>query len=131
MKNFAEINAAGLPQLLGIEVDFVRQGAAQLSFEISEKHFAPNGYLHAGSIVSLADTACGYGCIASLPEGAANFTTLELKSNHMASAKAGRLVASASLLHGGKTTQIWDASVSVDGKLLAQFRATQLILYPR
>ena len=101
----------------------------RLSLEL--KHRASNGFLHAGTVVALADTATGYGCVASLPEGASGFTTVELKSNHTASLDEGGLLATATMQHGGRTIQVWDAVVTAEetGKQIALFRNTQLILY--
>jgi uncharacterized protein (TIGR00369 family) len=94
---------------------------------------APNGYLHAGTVVTLADTCCGYGTFASLPEGAQGFTTIELKSNFFGSARDGTLVCVAKPLHQGRTTQVWDATVTAEGasKPIAQFRCTQMVLWPK
>ena len=90
---------------------------------------APNGYLHAAAVVALADTACGYGCLLSLPEGGVGFTTIELKANFVRSAQRGTIACEARLVHGGRTTQVWDATVSdPDGRPLALFRCTQLVL---
>ena len=92
---------------------------------------APNGYLHAATVVGLADSACGYGCIASLPEGATGFTTIELKTNFLAAVLKGTLFCESRRVHGGRTTQVWDATVTDEtGKTLALFRCMQLILYP-
>jgi uncharacterized protein (TIGR00369 family) len=90
---------------------------------------APNGYLHAGAIVALADTACGYGCFAFLPEGGTGFTTIELKTNFLGTAREGTLECEALRVHGGRTTQVWDATVRREAKTIALFRCTQLILY--
>ncbi|WP_444891688.1 PaaI family thioesterase [Microbulbifer sp. DLAB2-AA] len=100
--------------------------------KILESHLAPNGYLHTGSVVSLADTACGIGCLANLPEKASGFTTVELKSNHLGTVRDGIVLCAATPVHMGRTTQVWDASVvcKSTGKKLALFRCTQLILYP-
>jgi 1,4-dihydroxy-2-naphthoyl-CoA hydrolase len=90
---------------------------------------APNGYLHAGTVVALADSTCGYGCMLSLPEGGTGFTTLELKTNFLRSAKEGTITCEAQLVHGGRTTQVWDATVrDPEGRTMALFRCTQLIL---
>ncbi len=92
---------------------------------------APNGYLHAGTVVSMADSCCGEGCLASLPDGAAGFTTVELKTNFLRSAEADdALVCEARMLHGGRTTQVWDATVrrESDGRTIALFRCTQYLL---
>ena len=92
---------------------------------------APNGYLHAGTVVALADSACGYGCIASLPDGATGFTTIELKTNFLATTLAGTIRAESRRVHGGRTTQIWDATLAdAEGRPLALFRCTQLLLRP-
>jgi 1,4-dihydroxy-2-naphthoyl-CoA hydrolase len=118
-----------LPRYLGIDVS-TREGSAEGSLEIRPHHLAPNGYLHAGTVASLADTVCGFGCMASLPEGATGFTTIELKVNYVATALEGELRCRAEVVHGGRTTQVWDAVVEDGaGKQLALFRCTQLLLY--
>ncbi len=120
-----------LPGVLGFDWVDVRRGFARGWFEIGKQHLAPNGYLHAASVVALADTACGYGCIMSLPEGASNFTTAELKANFIGTAREGGISCEARLLHGGRTTQVWDAEVKSEatGKTIALFRCTQIVLY--
>jgi uncharacterized protein (TIGR00369 family) len=127
-----EVRARGdqvFPGLVGVDVHEAGGGEARGRLEIRAEHLAPNGYLHAGAIVTLADTTCGYGCIASLPEGAIAFTTIELKVNFLATAREGTLECKATLAHGGRTTQVWDATVTRDdGRTLALFRCTQLLL---
>jgi len=121
-----------LPALLGFEVVAVETGSLRARLTIQSHHLAPNGYLHAASVVMLADTACGYGCMASLPDGAANFTTIELKSNHLGTVREGALDCVATAVHLGRTTQVWDATVSGEnGKTIALFRCTQMILWPK
>ena len=117
------------PGLLGIEVVGVASGAATLRMDVRPDHLAPNGYLHAGAVVGLADTACGYGCVASMPDGGVGFTTIELKANFLGTARDGELVCRATLTHGGRTTQVWDAAVNDGtGRTIALFRCTQLVL---
>ena len=125
-----EMGSSGFPGLLGIEFDEVGEGFARARLALEEKHMAPNGYLHAGAVVGFADSACGYGCILSLPEGAWGFTTVELKTNFLRTAQPGATIdCEATLAHGGRTTQLWDATVSdAEGRRLALFRATQLLL---
>jgi len=130
-----ELNERGvgtLPGLIGVEVVEAGKGRLESRLELRQELMAPNGYLHAATIVALADTSCGYGTFVSLPEGASGFTTVELKSNFLGTRQAGIIGCEARLAHGGRTTQVWDARVSdaKDGKALALFRCTQLILYP-
>ena len=120
-----------LPDLLGFIVLSTSDGALRAALDIKPHHLAPNGYLHAASIVMLADTSCGYGCMLNLPEGASSFTTIELKSNHLGTAREGRIECIARPVHLGRTTQVWDATVTGAGKTLALFRCTQMVLWPK
>ena len=125
-----EMGSSGFPGLLGIEFDEVGDGFSRARLALDEKHMAPNGYLHAGAVVGFADSACGYGCILNLPNGAIGFTTIELKTNFLRTAQPGATIdCEAKLVHGGRTTQLWDATVTDDeGRTMALFRATQLML---
>ncbi|MDT8428407.1 MAG: PaaI family thioesterase [Pseudomonadales bacterium] len=122
-----------LPGHLGIVITKVGLDSVAGFLPVRTSLMAPNGYLHAGSIVTLADTCAGYGCIANLPAGANGFTTIELKSNHLGTTRNGHLDCTASPVHIGKSTQVWDAVVShrETGKTLALFRCTQMVLYPQ
>lgn len=125
--------AENLPGLLGIVFTEASRSALRAEIAIRKALMAPNGFLHAGTIVSLADTTAGYGCIANLPEGATGFTTIELKSNHLGTAREGTISCLATPVHLGRTTQVWDATVTHkdSGKTMALFRCTQMILYSR
>ena len=120
-----------LPDLLGFDIVSASTQEIITGLDIKPHHLAPNGYLHAASIIMLADTSCGYGCMINLPEGAHSFTTIELKSNFLGTAREGRLDCTATPIHLGRTTQVWDATVSAAGKTLALFRCTQMVLWPK
>lgn len=122
-----------LPGYLGIEILSVEQGTLSSRMPVRQLHFAPNKFLHAASIVALADTTCGYGTMAHLPEGAESFTTIELKSNHLGTVSDGSIACVATAQHLGKSTQVWDAVVTDEGtgRKLALFRCTQMILWPK
>ncbi|HBF49773.1 MAG TPA: competence protein ComA [Massilia sp.] len=130
---FNERGANTLPGYLGIEILEIAEGRVAARLPVRQQLLAPNGYLHAGSVVTLADTAAGYACMAHLPEGAHSFTTIELKSNHLGTAREGAIAAVATPAHLGRTTQVWDVTVTdeANGKTIALFRCTQMILYPK
>ena len=121
------------PGLIGFNVVEVHDDGVSARLSVRPDLLAPNGYLHAASVIGLADTACGYGCRLVLPEGATGFTTIELKSNFLGTVRGGAIACRARLVHGGRTTQVWDAMVTAEetGKTLALFRCTQAILWPR
>lgn len=136
MTSLEQINARGqgtLPGLIGIEFTRFEPGHLKTRLVLRPELMAPNGYLHAATIIALADTTCGYGVFYDLPEGAQNFTTIELKSNFLGTAREGVLACVGTRAHNGRTTQVWDATVTneASGKTIALFRCTQLILYPK
>ncbi|MGY1749641.1 PaaI family thioesterase [Modestobacter sp. SYSU DS0511] len=122
-----------LPGLLGIVIDDHEPGRLAAHLDVRPDLLAPNGFLHAASVVALADTACGLATRALLPEGASGFTTIELKSNHLGTAREGRIEVVATNAHAGRTTQVWDAVVTAPatGRTIALFRCTQSVLWPR
>lgn len=131
-----ELNERGigtLPGLIGLEIVETEEGRLSSRLDLRDELMAPNGYLHAATVVALADTSCGYGTYLNLPEGAESFTTVELKSNFVGTKREGSISCRAELVHGGRTTQVWDATVSDEenGKPIALFRCTQMVLYPR
>lgn len=122
-----------LPGYLGIVFHEVTPQRVRAELAVRQALMAPNGFLHAGSVVTLADTCCGYGCRTHLPPEASGFTTIELKSNHLGTAREGLIDCEATPVHVGRTTQVWDARVTHrdTGKVIALFRCTQMVLYPR
>jgi 1,4-dihydroxy-2-naphthoyl-CoA hydrolase len=120
-----------LPGLLGIEILSIDGGTLTSRLKIRPELMAPNGFLHAASVIALADTTCGYGSVSNLPPSAHGFTTIELKSNFMGTAREGAVSCEAKLVHAGRSTQLWDAVVKDDssGKVICLFRCTQMILY--
>jgi 1,4-dihydroxy-2-naphthoyl-CoA hydrolase len=130
---FTAFGTGYLPGHLGMAVTTATPSEVVIELAIDQKHMAPNGFLHAGTVIALADTACGYGCLSSLPDGAQGFTTIETKSNHVGTAREGTVECRAVRAHAGRTTQVWDAIVShrESSRTIAMFRCTQMILYPR
>jgi len=127
------ISVGAFPGLLGLEILEYERGRVAAALRVRSELLAPNGFLHAAVIIGLADTACGYGCRALLPEGSIGFTTIELKSNFLSTAWDGEIETLAHAVHAGRTTQVWDAEVThrQTDKTIALFRCTQAVLWPR
>jgi uncharacterized protein (TIGR00369 family) len=128
-----EANIGKLPDHLGLKITEVADGLVAGRFTVRPDLVAHTGYLLAGSLLSVADILCAYGVSTAWPDGANGFTTVEVKCNFVGTLREGVVAARASLLHGGRTTQVWDATLSDEatGRLMAAFRCTQIILYPR
>lgn len=124
--------AGSLPGLLEFQWIEAASGRVRGRVDVTAKHFSPHGYLHGATIVALADSACGFGCLASLPDGAHGFATGELKTNFISTVREGAVSCEAHLVHAGRTTQVWDAEIRSEatGKIIALFRCTQMLLDP-
>jgi uncharacterized protein (TIGR00369 family) len=131
--HFNQRGAGHLPGLVGLEILAVRADGLESRLPVRRELLAPNGFLHAASVIALADTSCGYACVANLPQGASGFTTLELKANFLGTTLAGAIFCRATPAHLGRSTQVWDAVVTIEGteKRIALFRCTQMVLWPK
>lgn len=128
---FNEISKGHFPGLLGIEITHIEEGKMMAEMPIKKEFFAPNGFLHAGSIATFADTVAGYATMAHLPEKGKSFTTLEFKSNFIGASREGKLICECTGEHLGRTTQVWRVIVRdfQSQKKVALFSCTQLVLY--
>jgi len=133
LDRFVDRGSGYLPGLIGVRVVSLAENRLHAELDVRPELLAPNGFLHAASVIALADTACGYACIAHLPEGAENFTTIELKSNFLGTLRSGSIACVATPAHLGRTTHVWDAVVrdKSSTRTIALFRCTQMILWPR
>ncbi len=90
------------------------------------------GLLHGGALMSLADTLGAVATVINLPEGAVGTTTVESKTNFLSGVKAGEtVVGTATPLHRGGTTQVWQTRLEVEDRLVAVVTQTQMVLRPR
>src|SRR5919108_2470711 len=130
-QHFNSFGEKYLPGFLGVEIVTVSREAVESRMIVRREVMAPNGFLHAASVIALADTSCGYGCVAALPEGAKGFTTVELKANFLGTAREGAIACRATPVHLGRSTQVWDAVVTneASGAKIALFRCTQMVLW--
>ena len=126
-------SAGHLPGLVGLKILKLTPEGLESRLDVRQELMAPNGFLHAATVIALADTSCGYACVANLPQGASGFTTLELKSNFLGTTRDGAIFCRATPAHLGRTTQVWDAVVTIEGteKRIALFRCTQMVLWPK
>ncbi len=132
-ESFNRRGAGHLPGLVGLTILSVRPEGLESRVEVRQELMAPNGFLHAASVIALADTSCGYACVANLPQGASGFTTVELKANFLGTTREGAIFCRATPAHLGRTTQVWDAVVTLEGtdRKIAVFRCTQMVLWPK
>ena len=121
-----------LPGLLGLQILTCSAERVTGRIDVTPPLIAGTGFLWAPVVIALADTLCAYGAGLALPADATSFTTAELKTNFLGTVEVGGAIcATATPVHRGRTTQVWDAVVTNEatGKRIALFRCTQIILY--
>jgi len=125
-----QANVGKLAEHLGLTITEVDVGRVVGRYEARPDLVAHTGYLLAGTVLSVADLLCAYGVDTVWPDGANGFTTVEAKCNFVGTIRDGAAVCTATLVHGGRTTQVWDAETRSEatGKLMAAFRCTQILL---
>jgi uncharacterized protein (TIGR00369 family) len=121
------------PGLVGVEVQRCDAEEVRGRLDVTEPLVAGTGFLWAPVVITLADWLCAAGIGEHLPEGA-SFTTLEIKTNFLGTVReGGAIVGRAWPVHRGRSTHVWDVEVSDEsnGKVIALFRCTQMVLQPR
>jgi uncharacterized protein (TIGR00369 family) len=121
------------PGHVGVSLTHCEATRVEGRLTVTEAVVAGTGFLWAPVVITLADWLCAAGMSPNLKEGE-SFTTVELKTNFLGSAKVGEVVSGvARPTHRGRTTHVWDVEVTNEnsGKVIALFRCTQMILAPR
>jgi 1,4-dihydroxy-2-naphthoyl-CoA hydrolase len=122
-----------VPGQLGCVFDHAAPDLVVGHIDVTPNLIAGTGYLFAPAVIALADTCAAIGCGANVGEGE-SFTTIELKSNFLSSARVGeRVVCRCTPAHLGRQTHVWDAEVTNEttGRTIALFRCTQMVLARR
>jgi uncharacterized protein (TIGR00369 family) len=122
-----------VPGQLGCVFDHSAADLVTGHIDVTENLIAGTGFLFAPAVIALADTCAAIGCGNNIPAGA-SFTTIELKSNFLASARVGeRVTCRCTPAHLGRQTHVWDATIANEstGRTIALFRCTQMVLLPR
>lgn len=122
-----------VPGQLGCVFDHSARDLVVGHIDVTRNLIAGTGYLFAPAVITLADTCAAIGCGNNIPADA-SFTTIELKSNFLSSARVGDYVrCTCTPAHLGRQTHVWDAVVTNEftGRQMALFRCTQMVLAPR
>jgi uncharacterized protein (TIGR00369 family) len=102
---------------LGAKLERVAPGEVDVAVPFSEALCQQNGYLHAGVLASVADSACGYAALTLAAPGQ-DVLAVEFKINLMRPARGARFVARARVLRAGRTLTVSRADVFGDGEEL-------------
>jgi uncharacterized protein (TIGR00369 family) len=121
-----EINhdpSAGLNGLVGIEYDEASPERVVVSLEIDERHQQPYGLVHGGTYCTLVETAASLGAaLSAMERGMAGAVGVSNATDFYRSHRTGRIRATATPIHRGRTQQVWQVDVAreADDVLLAR-----------
>ncbi len=126
-----EFAASKHPGMVGVEILTCSPEEVTGHFEVTEPVVAGTGFLWAPVVITLADWLCSVGVGQHIDFETTGFTTVELKTNFLGSAREGDVVfGRARPVHLGRTTQVWDVDIinQANQKTIALFRCTQMLL---
>lgn len=119
---------------LGARLKHVAAGEVEIELPISAHVSQQHGFVHAGAVASIADSACGYAALTLMPAGT-GILTAEFKINLLAPAAGDRLLAKGRVVKAGRTLTLALAEVFAitDGapKLCAMMTATCMTIAGR
>lgn len=125
--DFARLQQETLVSTLGIRMVEASPERVVAEMEVTPKVHQPFGFLHGGASVSLAETAASIGAFLAAPEGHTSFG-LEINANHLRSVKEGKITATATPIHSGRTTAVWSIEIRDEGgRLVCVSRCTLAI----
>jgi uncharacterized protein (TIGR00369 family) len=120
-----------VPGQLGCVFDTATKDLVEGHIDVTDNLIAGTGFLFAPAVIALADTCAAIGCGLNLADED-SFTTIELKTNFISSARAGeRVICRCTPLHRGRQTHVWDSVVTNEttGRTMALFRCTEMVLH--
>ncbi|RHW42621.1 hotdog fold thioesterase [Neobacillus notoginsengisoli] len=114
---------------LGIDITLLEKGRVEATMPVDERTRQPFGILHGGASVALAETVASIGAYELVDQETESVAGLEINANHIRGVKDGTVKAVATVLHQGKSTQVWDIKISdEEGKLICVSRCTMAVL---
>ncbi len=114
---------------LGFEVTKTGDGVVEGSFELSEKNSRPDGILHGGANLAMAETLAGLGSMLITDLKQFDVLGTQVSGNHTGILKKGKAMATAKIVHRGNKTHLWSVDVrNEEGRLISTVRVTNMIV---
>ena len=114
---------------LGIEVTKIDDGLVEGFFILSEKNSRPDGMLHGGANLAMAETLAGLGSMLLIDLNEFDALGSQVSGNHTGTLKTGKAQATAKIIHRGNKTHLWNVDVkNEEGRLISTVRVTNMIV---
>lgn len=123
-----------LMRTIGAEIGDVAAGAVTIRLPFRDDLCQQHGFLHAGAIAAVADSACGYAALSLMP-AEAGVLSIEFKINMLAPAKGDAIIARGTVIRAGRTIMVCRADVhaviGAEQKLVAAMQGTMMVVEGR
>ncbi len=113
--------------LIGASLVHVAPGIVEIEMAIREDLTQQDGFVHAGIVTTILDSACGYAAYSLMPAGS-SVLSVEFKVNLLAPAVGNKINARAEVKRAGRTLTVCSGDAFADGKLCATMLATMMCL---
>jgi len=114
---------------LGIEVTKIDDGLVEGFFILSKKNSRPDGMLHGGANLAMAETLAGLGSMLLIDLNEFDALGSQVSGNHTGTLKKGKALAAAKIIHRGNKTHLWNVDVkNEEGRLISTVRVTNMIV---
>jgi hypothetical protein len=114
---------------LGIEFTKTKLGLVEGFLVLSEKNCRPDGMLHGGANLALAETLAGLGSMLLVDNQKYDVLGTQISGSHTGTLKYGKALAKATIIHQGNKTHVWNVDIiNEEGKLISTVRATNMIV---
>ena len=124
-----QLNKGTMMEQLQIEYLEMGDGFLKAKMPVNERTFQPDGILHGGASLALAETVAGLGSALIVDLKAFDVRGAQVSANHVGTAKSGWVVAEGQLIHRGKNTHIWNIDIRDEsGKPVSICRITNFIV---
>lgn len=129
MSPFAALQQETLLATLGIEVVEATKARVVARMPVGPRVHQPFGLLHGGASVALAETAASTAAWMNVDQATQVVVGIEINANHLRAKRDGVVTATATPLHVGRTTQVWDVRiVDEEGRAVCASRCTLAVV---
>ena len=120
---------SGMAKALGIKLTTLTPDLVVATMPVDERTRQPFGLLHGGASAALAETVASLGAWMNIDAETQAAVGVELNSNHLRSKREGLVTATATPLHKGRSTHVWDVRINDEaGRLVCASRCTLVIV---
>ncbi len=122
----------GFMKILGAKIIAIEKGMVKITCEKKDSLTQQHGFFHAEVITSIADSACGYAALTTMPKGS-DVLSVEFKTNLLRAAKAEKIIATGTVVKSGRNLVFCEARITDEKEetIFATLQGTMMCIQPK